>query len=185
MYDRTAPGLVHHEPASTPRFPYTSPLVAAVPCVKIMPRAVLRCLTTAGAIPDAIGGLSCLTSLRLDHNSLSGRLPGALTRLTNLTVLDLAWNKLTGTIPMRIGTMTTLRSLNLGMNKARWQACDPRLARGSTCWSTSNPRCRGYRSRVFLDACRLFNDWCRPASAERLCRYCFTLRSFHGIWSPL
>lgn len=75
----------------------------------------------AGAIPDAIGGLSRLTSLRLDHNSLSGRLPGSLTRLTSLTNLDLAWNKLSGTIPMKIGTMTTLRSLNLGMNQARWQ----------------------------------------------------------------
>ncbi|CAB1103774.1 unnamed protein product [Ectocarpus sp. CCAP 1310/34] len=81
-----------------------------------------------GAIPDTIGDLKRLVSLKLDHNSLTGRIPGSLTRLTSLTVLDFAWNKLTGTIPMKIGTMTSLRKLSLGANKARRWISSPELA---------------------------------------------------------
>lgn len=75
-----------------------------------------------GTIPEAVGGLSRLVSLRLDHNNLSGRLPGSLTCLTSLTALDLAHNNITGTVPMKIGTMTTLQKLSLGSNKARAQS---------------------------------------------------------------
>lgn len=71
-----------------------------------------------GCIPEAIGSLSLLTSLRLGHNNLSGRIPSSLSRLVGLETLDLAWNQIAGTVPMRIGALTALRRLSLGHNKA-------------------------------------------------------------------
>lgn len=98
---------------------------------------VILCLTSVGTIPDAIGGLKRLTSLKLDHNSLSGRLPSSLTRLTSLTALDLAWNKLTGTIPMKLGTMTSLHRLSLGMNKVLCDCCVVQQAIAYPCFILS------------------------------------------------
>lgn len=72
-----------------------------------------------GCIPETVGDLNRLTSLRLSHNRLSGRIPASLTRLASLTALDLARNAIGGTIPTKMGTMTTLRKLSLGCNKVR------------------------------------------------------------------
>ena len=51
----------------------------------------------SGQIPNSMGQLIHLNTLRLDINSLSGEVPLSLKNCTELTVLYLADNRLSGT----------------------------------------------------------------------------------------
>ena len=66
-----------------------------------------------GPIPDELGGLSNLASLRLGGNAIEGTIPAELGQLTKLVYLDLQWNELSGSIPPELGQLTRLRFLDL------------------------------------------------------------------------
>jgi uncharacterized protein YjdB len=53
----------------------------------------------SGVIPEGIGNLTLLTTLRLDNNKLTGNLPASLSKLTKLTTLSISHNELDGKIP--------------------------------------------------------------------------------------
>ena len=53
-----------------------------------------------GTIPEELGNLYGLTTLKLNNNSLTGTIPETLEELTDLTELKLAGNTLTGYIPL-------------------------------------------------------------------------------------
>lgn len=65
-------------------------------------------------IPSALGSLSELTYLSLDHNYLTGQIP-ALGNLSKLGTLDLDSNLLTGSIP-ELGHLSELTWLDLNSN---------------------------------------------------------------------
>ncbi|XBI01564.1 hypothetical protein VPH35_130310 [Triticum aestivum] len=56
----------------------------------------------SGEIPDTIGNLVQLSSLKLDGNNLTGKIPGSIGRCTQLQNLNLAHNSLDGSIPRNI-----------------------------------------------------------------------------------
>ena len=70
-----------------------------------------------GPLPDALGNLANLESLRVGSNELTGPVPSSLGRLSNLRDLSLGWNELTGRIPDALGNLTNLESLRLGSNE--------------------------------------------------------------------
>ncbi|VAH79322.1 unnamed protein product [Triticum turgidum subsp. durum] len=72
----------------------------------------------AGPFPDAIGGLSGLTSLDLSGNYLDGELPADIGRALgkNLTSLMLNGNYFNGTIPTSLSRLKNLQSLALDNN---------------------------------------------------------------------
>ncbi|KQJ83328.1 receptor like protein 42 [Brachypodium distachyon] len=53
-----------------------------------------------GVLPDAIGRLQPLSTLRLRDCGISGAIPSSIENLTRLSELDLSQNNLTGVIPM-------------------------------------------------------------------------------------
>ena len=69
-----------------------------------------------GAMPDAIGDFSKLTTLDLSGNSISGTLPDGICRLTSLENLNLADNSLSGSIPNDIGNLSKVVMLDLSGN---------------------------------------------------------------------
>ena len=71
----------------------------------------------SGAIPEPLGRLGKLESLRLSHNQLTSSIPAALVRLSSLEELDLSDNRLTGDIPAGLWTRQRLRSLDLSRNQ--------------------------------------------------------------------
>ncbi|XP_042478851.1 receptor-like protein 7 [Macadamia integrifolia] len=71
----------------------------------------------SGAIPDSIGNLRFLTTLRLGICNFSGSIPPSLTNLTQLTELDLSSNSFTGSVPMfNKDTVPNLTYLDLSYN---------------------------------------------------------------------
>lgn len=96
--------------------------------------------SVSGTLPDSIGELVDLETIRLNGNNIGGTLPSTVGQLTNIRVFLLSGNSLIGTIPSEIGntggntynfdgnqlsgkipiellTMQTLRSLNFDGNK--------------------------------------------------------------------
>ena len=71
----------------------------------------------SGTLPSALGNLTNLQWLQLQHNQLSGTLPSALGDLTNLQRLSLYDNQLSGSIPSTLGNLTNLRYLWLVHNQ--------------------------------------------------------------------
>ncbi len=70
-----------------------------------------------GNIPDEIGALCELETLRLTNNQgLSGNIPTSLINLVNLTLLDLQGNGLTGNMPQEVWMLPVLSHLNLSRN---------------------------------------------------------------------
>ena len=61
------------------------------------------------SLPDTIGALTKLQSLRLSSMNLSGTVPDTLGGLVALTELDLSLNAVTGTIPRTVSNLTSLR----------------------------------------------------------------------------
>eukprot|EP00752_Nemacystus_decipiens_P010711 g9538.t3 len=70
-----------------------------------------------GPVPESLGSLTNLTELHLYENQLTGRIPDTLASLANLTALTLFNNKLTGPIPEALGSLTNLANLILSRNK--------------------------------------------------------------------
>ena len=71
----------------------------------------------SGQIPNSMGQLIHLNTLRLDINSLSGEVPLSLKNCTELTVLYLRYNLLSGNIPAWIGeNLQNLKFLSLRSN---------------------------------------------------------------------
>lgn len=69
-----------------------------------------------GKLPEAIGQMSNLVSLRLEHNELSGEIPANFANLTSLQYLYLSDNKLSGTLP-DMSKMTKLSTLSISRNE--------------------------------------------------------------------
>ena len=70
-----------------------------------------------GLIPDALGSLGNLDTLRLQDNDLSGAIPSTFGNLTNLEYLHLSENRLTGSIPSNLANLAKLRELSLWRNQ--------------------------------------------------------------------
>ena len=70
-----------------------------------------------GTIPNELGSLASLESLRLYQNQLSGEIPPELGNLANLRELDLFSNQLSGGIPSELGNLASLESLGLYQNQ--------------------------------------------------------------------
>lgn len=69
-----------------------------------------------GELPESIGNLKNLESLKLFFNQLNGSLPAAVGNLKKLKVLDLNSNAITGTIPAAVGNLVQLKELLLSSN---------------------------------------------------------------------
>lgn len=72
-----------------------------------------------GNVPMSLGGLSALTILNLSNNQLSGALPSALGNLTNLTQFSVWRNRLSGEIPASFSAWSQLTLLYLYENQFR------------------------------------------------------------------
>lgn len=69
-----------------------------------------------GTLPEAIGQMSSLVSLRLEQNELSGEIPANFANLINLQYLYLNDNKLSGNLP-DMSKMTKLSTLSISRNE--------------------------------------------------------------------
>jgi Leucine-rich repeat (LRR) protein len=69
-----------------------------------------------GTIPDSIGTLKYLRSLRLASNALSGTIPASIGNLTNLNELIIADAQFNGTVPVEIFSLPFLEKLLIGDN---------------------------------------------------------------------
>lgn len=69
-----------------------------------------------GNIPEKIGYLTELRSLKLASNHLSGNIPTGIGDLSKLQYLNLAYNNLSGNIPAEIGNLDSLQKLELEHN---------------------------------------------------------------------
>ena len=69
-----------------------------------------------GIVPPALGNLSGLRALKMDHNRLTGVIPQELAELISLEALDLGANSLSGEIPGELGELRNLRELWLANN---------------------------------------------------------------------
>ncbi|KAG5382454.1 hypothetical protein IGI04_033924 [Brassica rapa subsp. trilocularis] len=80
---------------------------------------VLSLLKTSfsGTIPDSIGNLKHLVSLRLAVSNFAGRIPSSLGELSNLSSLSLYRNHFTGEVPSSIGNLKQLISFNVFSNQ--------------------------------------------------------------------
>ena len=89
--------------------------------VDVKPRRVVSLWLTrkglTGTLPPALGELTHLTALGINHNRLTGAIPSALGNLTRLTLLHLNDNQLTGGIPPTLRRLTQLQQLWLHRNR--------------------------------------------------------------------
>jgi len=72
--------------------------------------------TIGGDLPVGLYNLVNLTTLNLNHNSITGNLSSNISNLNKLSFLGLAQNQISGGIPLEIGTLDNLRNLNLADN---------------------------------------------------------------------
>lgn len=98
----------------------------------------------SGALPESLGSLTNLQTLRLSGNALSGGLPESLGDLTNLQRLDLGDNQLSGSLPSELVNLTNLEDLDLSDT----QLCAPTDA-GFQTWL------KGIETRVGVVNCGL------------------------------
>jgi len=70
-----------------------------------------------GTIPDTMKHLTELTHLKITNGKLSGEIPQIIGNLKKLEKLELYLNNFTGSIPDTITTLTKLTILNLGSNQ--------------------------------------------------------------------
>jgi predicted outer membrane repeat protein len=70
-----------------------------------------------GTIPDTMKHLTELTHLKITNSELSGEIPQIIGNLKKLEKLELYLNNFTGSIPDSITTLTKLTILNLGSNQ--------------------------------------------------------------------
>ncbi|OEL20984.1 putative leucine-rich repeat receptor-like protein kinase, partial [Dichanthelium oligosanthes] len=69
-----------------------------------------------GTIPEGIGNLTNLASLRMYGQRLTGPIPRSIGQLKQLTVLQLAYLELNGSIPGEVGNLTSLEEMLLAGN---------------------------------------------------------------------
>ncbi|XP_074375243.1 uncharacterized protein LOC141717011 [Apium graveolens] len=74
-------------------------------------------LSFTGLIPEDIGSLTFLTSLRLNQNHFQGPIPSSIQNLTSLLTLDLWLNNLNGSLPESLCHLSKLESLDVSYNK--------------------------------------------------------------------
>ncbi|GKA08869.1 leucine-rich repeat protein [Tanacetum coccineum] len=67
----------------------------------------------SGTIPDSIGRLSFLGTIKFNSNRISGPIPFSIGLLSLLEVLDLSYNQLNGSLPDSIGRLSLLKTLDL------------------------------------------------------------------------
>ncbi|KAI8829198.1 hypothetical protein BJ741DRAFT_623774 [Chytriomyces cf. hyalinus JEL632] len=72
--------------------------------------------SVSGSLPENIGALTELTSLRLPYQTITGFIPESIGLLAKLSTLDLGSNLLKGPLPSSIANLTTLENLSLGGN---------------------------------------------------------------------
>ncbi|TPX64808.1 hypothetical protein CcCBS67573_g08303 [Chytriomyces confervae] len=72
--------------------------------------------SVSGSLPENIGALTELTSLRLPYQTITGFIPESIGLLTKLSTIDLGANLLKGPLPSSIANLTTLENLSLGGN---------------------------------------------------------------------
>ena len=70
-----------------------------------------------GVIPDAIGNLTQLTSLKILKARITGPIPATIGKLTNLQSVVLSGTALTGELPRQLGELKNLESLDMADNK--------------------------------------------------------------------
>ncbi|XP_071690423.1 polygalacturonase inhibitor 2-like [Rutidosis leptorrhynchoides] len=71
----------------------------------------------AGTIPDVIGDLTYLKSLRLKKMPfLVGPIPRAITRLKHVTFLDISWTNVSGQVPSFLSELQNVMILDLSFN---------------------------------------------------------------------
>jgi predicted outer membrane repeat protein len=69
-----------------------------------------------GEIPQSVGNLTKLESLKSDQNKFTGTIPDTMKHLTELTHLKITNGKLSGEIPQIIGNLKKLEKLELYLN---------------------------------------------------------------------
>ena len=84
-----------------------------------------------GRIPPALGRLSQLVSLALNHNRLTGPVPPELGKLTQLERLVLSSNDLSGPVPPELEKLSHLRELRLWNNRLNSLPPELRSAAGA------------------------------------------------------
>ena len=84
-----------------------------------------------GRIPPALGRLSQLVSLALNHNRLTGPVPPELGKLTQLERLVLSSNDLSGPVPPELGKLSHLGELRLWNNRLNSLPPELRSAAGA------------------------------------------------------
>ncbi|TPX75583.1 hypothetical protein CcCBS67573_g03150 [Chytriomyces confervae] len=72
--------------------------------------------SVSGSLPENIGALTELTSLRLPYQTITGFIPESIGLLAKLSTIDLGANLLKGPLPSSIANLTTLENLSLGGN---------------------------------------------------------------------
>ncbi|KAG6405472.1 hypothetical protein SASPL_133062 [Salvia splendens] len=91
-----------------------SPSLGTLHFLEIMVISGMRRI--AGKIPESFSGLTLLTQLVLDDNSLQGTIPSSLGKLRNLQILSLSGNRFNGQISPALGNLRNLLQLNLAKN---------------------------------------------------------------------
>ncbi|XP_047091132.1 LRR receptor kinase SERK2-like isoform X3 [Lolium rigidum] len=69
-----------------------------------------------GGIPQELGNLSNLMTLKLGRNKLNGSIPESVGLLSELQNLDLSQNLLIGNIPSSLSNLSSLNNINLAYN---------------------------------------------------------------------
>ncbi|KAH9324482.1 hypothetical protein KI387_004660, partial [Taxus chinensis] len=71
----------------------------------------------SGVIPETIGFLVKLTSLKLAQNQFSGSLPSSIGKLVSLQAMSVSRNQLDGFIPSSLNDLVDLRRMDLSCNR--------------------------------------------------------------------
>lgn len=69
------------------------------------------------SLPSSIGNLVSLTYLQIQSTQISGEIPSTIGNLTALTEMYMSSNRFSGSIPTEIGDLTSLTQLNLSSNQ--------------------------------------------------------------------
>uniref|UniRef100_A0A0E0E8Y6 Leucine-rich repeat-containing N-terminal plant-type domain-containing protein n=1 Tax=Oryza meridionalis TaxID=40149 RepID=A0A0E0E8Y6_9ORYZ len=87
-----------------------------------------------GRIPDSLGAISEIETIRTDHNFLTGKIPISLSNMKSLSILNLSHNNLSGTIHMALDNLQFLAhfSPNLSDNNLKGEVPTNGVLKNST-----------------------------------------------------